>query len=289
MPFVPVTQFSGAVQSLLTDGFDTVRGLALSKGRKALRVMQNGDDGSVAGMATASRETRYGTIEAAFTSELMLCSSFTAQPERVPGLGVRVDSMVGAQGVLPIAGVELVYQHDLFTTSASLSPAQGVVVTATSGVEPLMVGGAALVQPDGSRNFLVGATLGGAISSILTMPQDGAMLIHASAVMQPTPSMLVGGMWEKAVGASSTTAVGFAYQLEEQMVQAKCMVMQGVADRPEGPEPFAVGKAAIMKGLGRFQLGVCLEVPLKAPSGAPTAPKYGFTLGMSLDTESPTD
>ncbi|KAG8468898.1 hypothetical protein KFE25_007416 [Diacronema lutheri] len=283
MPFVPVPQFSAAVQSLLSDGFETVRGLSLSKGRKAVRVIHNVDDGNVAAMATAARDTRYGTLEAAFTSEGMLCSSFVAQPERAPGLAVRVDSAVGAQGVLPLAGLELMYQHEKFTASASVSPAQGLVLTGTSGAEPLMVGGAVLLQPDGRRSTLVGVTLGGAISAIVTMPQDAGPLLHASAVMQPTPTMLVGAMWERAVGAASTTALGVAYQVEEHAVSVKAMVLQGAAELDGRSEPFAVAKAAVVKGFRNVQLGACVELPIKAPSGAPTAPKYGLTLGISLD------
>lgn len=287
MPFVPVPQFSAAVQSLLSDGFETVRGVSLSKGRKALRVLQNVDDGAIAAVATAARETKYGTVEAAFTSDAMLCSSFVAQPERVPGFAVRVDSAVGAAGVLPLTGLELMYQHPNFTASASASPQQGLVLTGTSGVEPFMMGAAVLLQPDGRRSQLVGVTLGGAISAILTLPQESAPLVHASAVMQPSESMLVGAMWERAIGAPSTVAVGFAYQLEEYGVSAKAMVLQGSAEREAGYESFALGKAALVKGFRNLQLGACVEMPLKAPSGAPTAPKFGLTLSISLDTPEP--
>lgn len=287
MPFVPVPQFSAAVQSLLSDGFETVRGLSLSKGRKALRVMQNVDDGALAAVATASRETRYGTLDAAFTSDAMLCSSFAAQPARVPGLAVRLDSAVGAQGVMPLSGVELMYQHARFTASASASPQQGLVLSGTSGVEPFMVGAAALLTPDGRRSQLVGATLGGAITAIVTVPQDGRPLVHASVVMQPSECVLVGAMWERTLGAPGTVAIGLAYQLEALGLSAKAMALRGTAEFEAGPEPFALGKAALVKSFGGVQLGACVEVPIQAPSGAPAAPKFGFTLGLSLDAPEP--
>jgi hypothetical protein len=289
MPFVPVTQFSAAIQSLLGDGFEPVRGLALTKGRKALRLMQNGEDGAIAAVGTVSKETRLGTVEAAITSDAMLCTSLMGAPERLSGLMMRIDSAIGVASVMPIAGLEAMYQHERFTASLSASPAQGLVVTASSGAEPFMLGAAALLQPDGTRSTLLGATLGGALNAIVTLPHDAAPLLHGSMLMQPTEQLLLGGMVEKAQGAPATVAFGAAYTFEEYGFSSKAMVVSGAVDGPSGPAAFSIAKAALTTAVDRFQLGVCVELPVKLLPDTPRAPKFGFTLGISLDTPSPAD
>lgn len=282
MPFVPVPQFSAAVQSLLSDGFEPVRGVAISKGRHQLKLMQNVEDGALAAMATASRQTRFGTVEAAITSELMLCTTLAAEPP-IPGLALRVDSAVGAQGVMPIAGLEAMYTHERATVAASASPAAGLVASLTTGVEPFMVGGAALVQPDGRRNLLLGATLGGAITAIVTMPQGGPPLVHASAVLQPTGSLMVGAMIEKVPSRPPTTAFGAAFAHEPLGFSVKGMVLAGTAERPDGSYPFAVAKAAVIKIVDSMQLGLSVEQPLRVPADASSKPKVGCTFGISFE------
>jgi hypothetical protein len=290
MVFVPVTQFSGAVQSLLSDGFEPIRAIAITRGRKAIRVMQNAEDGAIAGMASASKDTRFGTVEGVVTGDGMLCSSLTCEMERVKGLGLRVDSAIGVHAVMPIAGLELMYQHEAFTSSVSASPAQGLVCSASSGVEPFMVGGAALLQPDGSRSTLVGATMGGALNAILTMPHGSPPMLHGSLMVQPLPQMAVCAMVEKTQGTAATTAFGAAYSFEEYGLTAKAMVANATMDGPSGSVPMSLSKAAIMKSFGRVQLGLAVEKPLTLSAGAPALPpKFGFMLGISLDAPSPID
>ena len=101
--------------------------------------------------------------------------------------------------------------------------------------------------------------------------------------MIATPELLVGGMVEKTVGSPATTAMGAAYTLEPLGLSLKSMVLAGVAEREEGPQPFAVAKGALVKVIDKVQLGACMEVPLRVPSDASKAPKFGFTVGVSLE------
>lgn len=278
----PVPQFSAAVQSLLSDGFEPVRALVVSKGATQFKLMNNIEDGAIAALGSSSREFSSGNVEAALASDGMLYMTLVPNLP-VNGLSVRVDSAVGKQGALPIAGVEAVYGNSNATIAASASPAAGLVASLTGGSDPFLVGAASMVQPDGKRNTLLGATMGGALTSLVTIPSDGPPLFHQSAVIQPTPATILGGMVEWSSGHPPTVALGAGVSMEPVGLTVKAMLLSGTAERSDGSYPFMVSKLAAVSTLDNgVQMGATVEVPLRVPADMSTTPKWGCMLGINL-------
>lgn len=300
MAFPLLKDFNEGVVRLMTEGFRSGLDLTLMKypseeggaGPHVLSVARDSASGALGGYAVTSVPLPRGAkLQATLTPDLMVGSKVSVP--LAAGLGLEVDSALGAHGVYPLGGLDVQCRRDAFTAHASASPGSGLLASLTTGGGAVACGGAAMFAPNGKYGgAMLGASLGGALSAQLTVPAEFSGMpgeAQVSLVAPLSPRTVLALVVEKtlhcygkgALLGPTSGALCVGYQFPTLGVFSKALCVAG--PNSDGGR-FATGKFCVQAGLPVGQVSASAEVPLfnSSPTASHEAPTFGLSLSLGM-------
>lgn len=300
MAFPLLKDFNVGVVRMMNEGFRSGLDLTLMKypsdesgaGPHIVSVARDASSGALGGYAVTNVLLPRGAkLQATLTPDFMVGTKVSVP--LAAGLGLEVDSAVGAHGVYPLGGVDVKCFRDAFTAHASASPGSGVLASLTTGSGAVAFGGAAMFAPNGCYGgAMLGASLGGALSAQLTVPAEfsgmpgEAQVSLVAPLNQRTMLALVVEKTMNCYGRGAllgptSGAFCVGYQFPTLGVFSKALCMAGPTS---GGGRFATGKLCVQKGFSGGQLTASAEAPLfnSSPTAAHEAPKFGLCLSLGM-------